>query len=524
MIKYLSSLACQKLTLLPYIFYFLIAFLFLPFYEYQINPDGINYLDLAEKYIRGEYGDAINSAWGPLYSWLLIPFLNISRDPLLATKFLAILIGAFVMISSDRLLKVLKVKTSLRFIGLMSLIFVVVSFTFRTIEPDLLLTAELLLYFSVIFDAKYPSRPIYGIMCGIIGTVAFLTKNYAFFFFLFHFPLMNLIYYLTNRGTDRLNIKKGFLLGFTCFILVSGIWIAVLSQKYGYLSIGNSGGYNQKLMGPTIRGNIENLDREILLVPPNKSARSAGEDSSFIDLPTWSPLSSVENLIYQIQLVVNNLFAIQQLYVGFSVLSFWIIIAFFIDRANAKSIREYMVGRQSWIFLTFMMFPLGYSLLIVEERYLWPMFFLVVIMGFVKLNDYLLVNYNKLLIFGLLLVFVLSFNFLPSLYLVKNRYTGKEYFENANVLKNDLGIYQTRVGGNSDVLRTIYVTYLIDSKFYYRIGKEGDPYKYLEFLKENNVEYYFVWDRDDYMRDILARYPKVSQDKISRLSVYRIKE
>lgn len=41
----------------------------------RFSADSTLYLDIAEKYLRGEFDDAVNGYWGPLLSWLLIPFL-----------------------------------------------------------------------------------------------------------------------------------------------------------------------------------------------------------------------------------------------------------------------------------------------------------------------------------------------------------------------------------------------------------------------------------------------------------------
>lgn len=39
--------------------------------RYAMNPDGVSYLDMADAYLRGDWGMAINAQWSPLYSWLL---------------------------------------------------------------------------------------------------------------------------------------------------------------------------------------------------------------------------------------------------------------------------------------------------------------------------------------------------------------------------------------------------------------------------------------------------------------------
>jgi hypothetical protein len=40
-------------------------------HSHSMNPDGVNYLDIGDAYFRGDWSDAINTVWSPLYSWIL---------------------------------------------------------------------------------------------------------------------------------------------------------------------------------------------------------------------------------------------------------------------------------------------------------------------------------------------------------------------------------------------------------------------------------------------------------------------
>ncbi len=40
-------------------------------FRFYIEPDGINYLDIARAYLRRDWNNALNAYWSPLYSWLL---------------------------------------------------------------------------------------------------------------------------------------------------------------------------------------------------------------------------------------------------------------------------------------------------------------------------------------------------------------------------------------------------------------------------------------------------------------------
>src|SRR5262245_31889130 len=39
--------------------------------RFTMNPDGVSYLDIGDAYWRGDWHNAINAYWSPLYSWIL---------------------------------------------------------------------------------------------------------------------------------------------------------------------------------------------------------------------------------------------------------------------------------------------------------------------------------------------------------------------------------------------------------------------------------------------------------------------
>ena len=40
-------------------------------FRFYIEPDGVNYFDIARAYLRRDWTNALNAYWSPLYSWLL---------------------------------------------------------------------------------------------------------------------------------------------------------------------------------------------------------------------------------------------------------------------------------------------------------------------------------------------------------------------------------------------------------------------------------------------------------------------
>src|SRR5438132_3866371 len=47
--------------------------------RFTMNPDGISYLDIGDAYWRGDWHNAINAYWSPLYSWILGLFLKVLK-------------------------------------------------------------------------------------------------------------------------------------------------------------------------------------------------------------------------------------------------------------------------------------------------------------------------------------------------------------------------------------------------------------------------------------------------------------
>ena len=50
----------------------------------QLNPDGLAYIRIAQYYLNGQTALMISGYWGPLLSWLIVPWLLVFDDPLLA--------------------------------------------------------------------------------------------------------------------------------------------------------------------------------------------------------------------------------------------------------------------------------------------------------------------------------------------------------------------------------------------------------------------------------------------------------
>ncbi len=119
--------------------------------------------------------------------------------------------------------------------------------------PDLLVLTLLLFYMNFLLDNRYLSNLQMGVLSGFFGALAFFSKSFAFFFFIVHFIVVNIDYWLKFKE-NRKTITRNFILGLMIFLAISGIWVALISDKYDKVTIGTAGTFNYDIYGPGSKG------------------------------------------------------------------------------------------------------------------------------------------------------------------------------------------------------------------------------------------------------------------------------
>jgi hypothetical protein len=213
-------------------------------YRFFIEPDGVNYLDVASAYLRHDWPVAINSYWSPLYSWLLaVVFYLFHPSPywestaLHALNFVIFLVA---LLCGEYFIQELLVHQTddrmpswvLWSIGYCLLLFVslfMVPVYWDT--PDLCVSAFVYLTAGLLLRirsgrAELRTYIIFGSLLGI----AYLAKTVMFlvaFAFLF--------------AAGR---RRGTAIAFVCFVAISLPWIVILSHSVKHLTYGDAGTLN----------------------------------------------------------------------------------------------------------------------------------------------------------------------------------------------------------------------------------------------------------------------------------------
>lgn len=507
----------SRLTLIIVI-YLIIGLFLLNYYQYILNSDGISYISIAQKYMVLDFKNAINGYWGPLFSWLMIPFLIFSSTPssnLYLVKLLSLFVGIFTIIGVKTLSDKFEIRDSIQTVLLMALIPIMLSFSLFMITPDLLVVCFLIFYLSYLFSSNYSYNIKNGVLCGLFGALAFLTKSYAFLFFVFHFAIMNLFYYYEAISKENKKIiLKNSLIGLSIFFIISGVWIGLISEKYGYLNIGTSGKYNYELVGPQSQGQA--MFYQGLIEPPNDSALSAWEDPSYFNMQPWSAFGSVDNFQYQLNLIGSNIVKIADILEMYSILSLIILMGaiLFILKAPSKSSRNKMI----YLMVTILIFSGGYSFILIEFRYLWLVFILLMIMGIYLINNiYEIGKLGKLRRNILLMLIIISFVVGPVSVLVNDVNLERDIYDLSQTLYNDYHVYGN-IASDENWELTIYLAYYLKSKYYGITTNNYDENAINNQLEVNRIKYYFVWNKTVNLQ--LEGYREITHGKISILRIY----
>ena len=474
--------------------YSLLGFFLFKYFLYITGVDGICYISIAQKYATGDISNAINGYWSPLFSWLLVPFFIKGFTPLsalISSKILSLIIGLFTLIGLHWLSHRFKMDKTIRTLFVFSLIIPILCFAFTQLTSDLLMACALLYCLVFLLDPDYPNNYFNGLMCGFAGALAYLSKSFAFPFFLVLFVLFSLLYYFKKFKDDK-RVLKNLVLGLVVFFLISGSWMLVLNEKYGEWTIGTSGEYNYNALGPEAQLNHP-MNMFGAVKPPNNSAVSGWEDPSYVKLKSWSPFESWSSFQYQLKLIGENILGMTILMFWFSLLMIPVMLFGLIAYLKSPD-KTFKWGVMS-LLIIISFFIAGYLPFFVQTRYFYIVYFMSFLLGSFILSAFIQKsNFNKiqknLLLFGFFFLLVIS----PFITLVNNANSYGGIYELSETLRNDYQVHGN-IASDSEALTSLYMSYLLDSSYQGAIATnttELDPK-----LIKNGIDYYLVWNTMD---------------------------
>ena len=210
---------------------------------YKIGSDAMSYISIAEHYARGDIKVAVNGYWSPMISWLMTPLIFIGIDGREAFAFVNVLSAITILVIGSAIVW-RATKQSL----LPALTFIVIMTIFlRSVVdeffPDLLLVAWSAVFILTIMLAdkladkrRLKTDICTGLILGLVGAAGYMTKLYALPFFIGVIILWAFVRLLSFKEA----FLRPALLTAVFLVLFASPWVAALSIKYDYLTVGSS--------------------------------------------------------------------------------------------------------------------------------------------------------------------------------------------------------------------------------------------------------------------------------------------
>ena len=511
----------EYFSLLAILIYVALSLFLLPFFKEIIDPDDTAYLKIADRWVAGDYKNAINGMWSPLNSLIGALFISWTGiKGIMVFKYLNIAFGAICMLSVRSLLQKSGVSSRYHFIGLLGLVPFCVYATYHELAADWLQCTVLMLYLDLIFSKKYTHNYLYPILCGILGALGYYAKYYNFHFFWLHFIVANVFWFY--RQDDR-KLDKRFwsytATGIVCLVAVSVPWILAMHYKYGFYKLNYTGVFDLAW----------SLDQHVLtkhtkaLLPPTLPG-----SPSFLEDPIWhkhdafvTPVSSWPLFRRQVaisMLAVSSFFEAtyqySALFVG--------ILGFYLFRFFRGDYKINNFERSA--ILVFLTMPAGYFLFHFEARFIWPLCLLGYILGLKLIEQYIWpLTQSNVLKWATAGVFVITFCVHPVFDLFNNiqrdddvaqwvKDTEQFHLQGVNFISNSNQNTLMRYAYLSKNSLSVYRVWDVELQ-----GLVDDIHKY-------KVNYYFEFYKDRPLLpcEITSQLKEITGGKLPYLKIYQL--
>lgn len=458
-------------------------------FQHRINPDGISYLAVAQHIAAGRAAEAVNGYWGPLLSWLLAPLLAVGVSPLVAGRVVGLAAGLAAVWGAGRVAAVAGLAGSTVVMLQLALVPSLALGATSTVTPDMLFLAIWLHYLAVVHRSGFGVNRNEAVLAGLLGALGYLAKPYGFYIFILHFVLCGAWRWFAAGRVARRAIVTTTAIGMAAFLLVALPWVGVLGSKYGGMPISTSGPYNRALFGPGSKG--QPLEHMGFVSPVSPHATSAWEDPTGLPLPQWGTADRGGAMRHQARLLVVNtrrlvLALAHTNYAGLLALPLSI---FLIARARRR-------GRwlpESFIPAVMAVYPVGYLLIYVEQRYVWVSTVLGVILTFAVVER-LAKDRSRFLLGGVMAVVALGCWLNPArTVLAGDRQT--PVVMAAVAVLDDAVQPGDRLAADSRWVESIAVSYHLGARFH-GVRGELDDAAAARALAEQGVTWYLDWSPD----------------------------
>jgi dolichyl-phosphate-mannose-protein mannosyltransferase len=351
-------------------------------YQYNLNPDALSYITIAEKYAHFDFRHAINGYWSPMFSWLMVPAVWLHANLIIAARLVMALAGLAILIAVYIFLIGRDVSRTVATLATAILSIIIINgVTTQPITPDIIEALGILLFAFSLFRFTKDHSVFNSFLVALSGAAIYYSKGFGFYIFIAMLALL-LVWDLWKLKYPLKKVIKNYIFVVVLFAVLVGPFIGVISLKYHMPTISTAGSFNHDIFGPISQGKDFPMVTSGPFAPPNSTAVSIWEDptslTTLIPDHGWSPLSSGSNFKYFIESVLGSYLgqsmSILVAYGPFVVFGV-LILAVGWMKANRFKNEFALMGLISIITIV------GYSLIYIESRYLLGVVVLAVVGG-----------------------------------------------------------------------------------------------------------------------------------------------
>lgn len=489
------------------IVYFVLWFFIAHFLIHGINPDSVSYISIAKKYFGGHFFEAVNAYWGPLFSWLLVPSFLLKIEPHIFARILFVIVSILLFNIVDKFLTKLKLNEQVRNLAVYSLIIPAVFFSFYRLTPDYLLLLFTLIYVYVISQETYFENQKLIFISSLLGACLYFTKSYGLVYFFVMQTLVLVFKFFEDRKISVKNLNN-YLLSIMIFVLIISPWVLILSYKYSGFTLSTSGAINIRFINPELNFRHPSIESGFV-APPDKYATSAWDDPDIKYYPDWSPFSSFDNFKHFALNTVKNILKLLAFILAFSPL-----VIPFLFLLKRRDLSNHLLSK---ILIAGLIYGLGYTTIYVENRYIWPSFILLSLVGFAIMQNYYSKFFsNKIRWFiysSLVIVSFIPFFIQGFTQQLPNTVSHKQ----AKLIKSKYGIVgnfaSTDHWGHS-----LFLTYFLDSKFFGTEKMSVNDSLLSEKAKKLGINYLIDYSTDSIKTKTLDFVGEIDSIRIFRIN------
>ena len=448
-------------------------------HQYVFDVDGTGYSTVAKHLAAGNFERAVNGFWSPLHSWLVAPLVNTGISIQMLFFYSNAVVSFIILFLMSRLCIVFSIADEWITAILFTVSILLLQFSFHELAADILVLPFILGWLLLVLRKDFYTNANLHIWCGVLVGFGYLAKTYALPFLGFiHIILLLQHFYFQKQST-----LKQLLFFMIALLVICTPWIAIISNKYGYFTIGNSSRLNLSWF---LRG-MSN-EKAFFHAPEYTDSYSWWEDPSFYKGEVVNLFTAKTYFLKQVKVFLHNCIVFVELLFAVSIVA-----PFIIAQIVAVGLKEkYVLFQKLSIFL--LLFPAGYLLTFVDNRYLWIFNLLLLPVGLSLLHNYFKKHQLKpVLKTFIYLFFFLSFIIYPVFQLKQNAFhpqwkqihTVAKWFQEHQIKGN--------FTSNKKSPETMVVAYLSDVSFFQLSNINVSTEQIAAAMEANNIAHFLFY-------------------------------